>query len=143
MPEPAPATTHDQSAPSRSAPKALIVEDSMPVRRLVVKILKHEGIHGIEACHGAEGLGILKKEGIEAFSLILTDLMMPVMDGLRFITEVRKEFPSKIPPVIAFSSRSDRQAIQAVGKLGVDGYILKPFTTDAILTKIRELLPKS
>ncbi len=119
--------------------KVLVVEDSKPLRRMLVKILETQGFVATEAEHGKNALAVIKEQGPEAFDLLLVDLMMPVMDGAQFMSEARTTFGDKLPPVLVCSSRSDREAIQLVMKLGVSGYVLKPFKTETVIAKVKEI----
>ncbi|MBN2711549.1 MAG: response regulator [Planctomycetes bacterium] len=150
MPEEAkaPEATADTSTAAKGAASqnagwrhALVIEDSMPLRRMFSKILSTQKISGIEAANGKEALDLLAEHTPEKFSVIVCDLMMPVLDGPSFIAAARKVYPDSLPPIIVCSSRSDREAIQVVMKLSVSGYILKPFKTETVISKLRELFP--
>ena len=113
----------------------------MPVRRMLCKILGTQGMQCFEAADGKQALSLLGQMKPDSFALILCDLMMPVMDGASFVAEARKLYDKAMPPVLVCSSRSDREAVQVVIKLGVAGYVLKPFKTDTVINKLREILP--
>lgn len=122
------------------SPKVLVVEDSMPLRRMLVKIVSSKGVTAVEAGDGEQALAVLDETPPTAFSLIMLDLMMPVMDGPNFLTAARAKYGDDLPPVLIVSSRSDREAIQSVRDLGVAGYVLKPFKADTILSKVSEFI---
>ncbi len=123
-------------------PRIMVIEDSAPLRRMLVKILERIGAVCVEAGDGKEALELLRQQGPQSLALILADLMMPVMDGATFITMAKKEFDLSLPPILICSSRSDREAIQTVMRLGVTGYILKPFKANTVIDKMREMLPE-
>jgi len=129
------------AAPAPTGPFALVVEDSMPLRRMLVKILSTLGLEAHEAGDGQAALTALEEKGPGRYSIILCDLMMPIMDGASFVQNAKTKYSSALPPILICSSRSDREAVQVVMKLQVAGYILKPFKTDTVVNKIRELLP--
>jgi two-component system chemotaxis response regulator CheY len=120
----------------------MVVEDSMPLRRMLCKIIGTQGFVTVEAQDGKEALAKLEELSTNHFSLIITDLMMPVMDGATFIQQAKKKYESNLPPVIICSSRSDRTAIEVVKRLCVDGYILKPFKTETIINKLQDIFPE-
>jgi CheY-like chemotaxis protein len=118
----------------------LVIEDSMPLRRMMVKILSTQKLSGVEAENGQKAMEKLLEFGPSHFGMIVCDLMMPVMDGANFIANARKQYAEELPPVVVCSSRSDREAIAVVAKLGVAGYVLKPFKTETVINKLREVL---
>jgi len=119
----------------------LLVEDSRPLRRMLAKIMQTMHFSSAEASEGQEALALLEEKGIDHFALIMVDLMMPGMDGAKFVTEARRTYGPALPPIIICSSRSDREVIQLVAKLGVAGYILKPFKTETVVNKMKEIFP--
>ena len=139
---PAPAAAETPAAAS-AARAVLVVEDSMPTRRMMVKIFKQQGVSAVEATDGQAALDMLNGKGPDAFSLILCDLLMPVMDGPHFIVEARKLHADKLPPILICSSRTDRETLDLVMKLGVAGYILKPFKTEMFIAKVRQFIAPS
>ncbi len=120
--------------------KVLVVEDSLPLRRMLCKILESQKLQPFEAADGEAAMALIKQYNPEFFTLIMTDLMMPKMDGVEFIAALRKEYGKALPPIIICSSRSDRETVQAVAKLGAAGYILKPFKTEMVIQRVRNLL---
>lgn len=126
--------------PTAPAKKVLVVEDSMPLRRMLLKIMQNQHFNAFEAENGAVALKCLQDNGSTYYDLIICDLMMPVKDGAQFISEAREGFEGKLPPILICSSRSDRETIQMVMKLGVAGYVLKPFKTETVIAKVRETL---
>ncbi len=120
---------------------ALVVEDSFPLRRMLCKILSTLRFQTLEANNGKEALGQLESAGPDSIDVILLDLMMPVMDGASFLAKARETYGDRLPQVLICSSRSDREAIQAVMGLDVAGYVLKPFKTETVINKLRQIFP--
>ena len=116
--------------------KILVVDDSAIMRRIINNSLKSAGHSDIvEASDGAEG--IEKLDGIE---LILTDWNMPVMDGLTFVKEVRKNSQfAKIPIIMITTEGAKAEVVEAL-KSGVNNYIVKPFTPETLLEKLKATL---
>jgi DNA-binding response OmpR family regulator len=133
-------STKDNVPPSKRY--VLVVEDSMPLRRMLGKILSTMNIETTEAANGQEALDKIREVGVSTFDLIILDLMMPVMDGAKFLAEAKNLYPDEMPAVLICSSRSDRETIGLVMRFGIEGYILKPFKTDTVMNKIREIFPE-
>lgn len=119
--------------------RVLVVEDSPPLRRMIEKLLSSDGFEVTVANNGQEALQELK-QAEAPYSLMLLDIMMPVMDGIKLMAHIKKDPPPNPPPVVLCSSRSDRETVQLTQKLGAAGYILKPFKTETVLTKVRSAL---
>lgn len=108
------------------ARKILVVEDNEKNRLLITDILTYHGYEVLEAEDGQKGLKMASESKPD---LILLDMQMPVMDGIAFIKEIKKD-PKlknlKIIAVTSFAMKGDREKILA---LGVDDYISKPINT--------------
>ena len=115
--------------------KRVMVVDDMSVNRLVIQaMLKRMGITNITtAANGVEALKALN-DAPDAFDVILTDLLMPVMDGKDLIREIRKNERWKELPVYVVTA--DAEAQGACEQLGFTGFLMKPITMD----KLRKLL---
>ncbi len=120
--------------------RALIVDDSSVMRKIVERSLRQAGLDPLvvhEAGSGSEGLDLLKAKPVD---LILTDINMPVMDGLEFLRQLRAQSLAPGVPVVMITTESSedhvRQAIQA----GAQGYIRKPFTADQVKERIVPLV---
>ncbi len=101
----------------------LIVEDSDSSRDLTSHFLQQGGFRTLEATDGADALNVLKQRHVD---LVLTDIMMPNMDGWAFYREVRKDKRYNLTPFV-FLSVLDEFDDQIKGlTLGVDDYITKP-----------------
>src|ERR1700682_401503 len=110
--------------------RALIVDDSSVMRKIVERSLRQAGIEltqVFEAGNGVEALGVLKENLVD---LILCDINMPVMDGLQFVKELSAVANGKdIPVVMITTEGSESQVVQALS-CGARGYIRKPFTPE-------------
>ena len=107
----------------------LLVEDDAPQREALVLLLESEGYHVVEAGHGREALAHLRTE--ETISLILLDLMMPVMDGWQFRAEQVRDPGLAAIPVIVISGAGS-VAAKALAQ-GAAGYLRKPIDVDRLL----------
>jgi len=112
--------------------RALIVDDSSVMRKIVERSLRQAGLdlaEVLEASNGAEALGLLQNKTVD---LVLSDINMPVMDGLEFVKQWHAIDPShKIPIVMITTEGSESHVVQAL-QCGAKGYIRKPFTPDQV-----------
>ena len=112
--------------------KALIVDDSSVMRKIVERSLRQSGLdlgEVFEAANGAEGLAVLAGHPVD---LILSDINMPVMDGLEFVRKLQTlEQARGVPVVMITTEGSETNVVQALS-LGARGYIRKPFTPDQV-----------
>jgi two-component system chemotaxis response regulator CheY len=118
----------------------LIVDDSAAIRKILQRVLNQANVpisQVFEAGDGQEALNVLKSNKV---GLILSDINMPNMDGLQFLSAVRAETAWKnIPVVMITTEGSHAKVIEAV-QLGASGYVRKPFTPDQIKEKLAGLL---
>jgi len=118
----------------------LVVEDSGTSRDITSHFLQQGGFRVIEAQDGAEALQLVKSRHVD---LILTDIMMPNMDGWAFYREVRKEKQFNLTPFV-FLSVLDELDDQIKGlSLGVDDYITKPVTPQQLIARVNTALMRS
>ena len=118
--------------------KILVADDSSTMRRIILNCLRKAGYDQfVEAADGKEGLAQLKAESID---LVITDWNMPNMSGLQFLQEIRSSEPFAKLPVIMVTTQSVSDDIKQAVQAGVNGYILKPFTPDAIKERVEAVL---
>jgi len=120
--------------------RALIVDDSSVMRKIVERSLHQAGINlgaVFQAGNGAEALGVLKDSPVD---LILCDINMPVMDGLEFIKQLPGIANAKGVPVVMITTEgSESHVVQALS-CGARGYIRKPFTPEQVKEHVIPLL---
>ena len=113
----------------------LVVDDSRVVRKVSRRILEELGFDVAEAADGVEALAWCRASMPAA---ILLDWNMPVMDGLEFLTQLRRE-PGGDKPVVVFCTvENDPDHIRRALDAGASEYIMKPFDSDIIETKFVE-----
>jgi len=123
------------------ASNILVVDDSAAIRKILQRVLRQTGmqigdIH--EASDGQEALGLLKTVQVQ---LVLSDINMPNMDGLRLL-EALKGAPNWAPiPVVMITTEGGEAKVAEAVKLGAAGYVRKPFTADEIKEKLVGILP--
>lgn len=116
----------------------LVVDDSLTMRQMVTVTLKEAGYAVLEGQNGQEGLARLAQQPVE---LIITDLNMPVLDGIGFIKQVRTQPKHKFTPILMLTTESNATK-KAEGKAaGATGWLVKPFNPEQLLGVIGRVLP--
>lgn len=118
---------------------ALLVDDSFSIRQMLSFTLKDAGFDVIEGGNGQEGL--TKVQQAAKLDLIITDLNMPVMDGITFIREARKLPISKYTPILMLTTETQAEKKQEGKSAGATGWIVKPFHPAKLLEVIAKLVP--
>lgn len=120
--------------------KALIVDDSSVMRKVVERSLRQAGLElsaVFEAGNGAEALDLLNAHRVD---IILSDINMPVMDGLEFVRRLQTLKNLRAVPVVMITTEgSEHNVVQALS-LGAKGYIRKPFTPDQVKENVLPVL---
>lgn len=124
-------------APTK-APLLLVVDDSITTRSLVTGILESDGFRVLTAADGQEALDVLKTESV---SLVISDLQMPVLDGLGFLEILRAQPETAHLPFVLLTSIDDVATFEKASGLGADRCLGKQnFTQDLLLRTVKELL---
>lgn len=118
--------------------KVLIVEDHPDMRELLIRHAKMMGFLAIPAKHGKEGV---EKAVKEKPALILMDIMMPGMDGWEAVRILRSLPETKDIPILAATALFRESDLRSCIEAGCDDYIVKPFTFQELLGKLKELIP--
>jgi two-component system chemotaxis response regulator CheY len=120
--------------------KVLIVDDSSVMRKIVERALRQAGLElGVvqEANNGAEALAELSAA---SFDLILSDINMPVMDGLEFLKNLAGMEIAKGTPVVMITAEGSEASVVEALSRGAKGYIRKPFTPEQVRERLSPLL---
>ena len=117
--------------------KILLVEDDKSLREIYGVRLLAEGYDIVSAGDGEEALAMAIKERPQ---LIISDVMMPVMNGYQLCKEVKEHLQISHIPVILLTAKSDTESQKIGYKLGADAYLSKPFAIDLLLSVIGNLL---
>jgi len=115
--------------------KIVIVEDTSAVREEISDILMMEGFDVYEANNGVEGLKQIKN--IKP-NLILTDIVMPEMNGFELFESIQKDTGINKIPVIFLSAKADKDAVDRAKKLGSGDYLIKPINPDILINTIKK-----
>jgi DNA-binding response OmpR family regulator len=116
----------------------LVVEDDAAIRRGVVDMLRYNGYGVHEAADGKAGLDLALTLDAD---LILLDIMMPGMDGMEVLAELRKARPAQ--PVIFLTARGEEEDRVRGLRLGADDYVVKPFGIDELIARVEAVLRRS
>ena len=130
---------HTTEPVSLAEKTVLVAEDERVCRTLIKGILDKHGILCLEAENGQEALQLLSKHHCD---LILTDMRMPIMNGLELIKTVRqlKTTANNRPIPIMLVTSEDADTVDEAIKLGVDDYLAKPVSVEMLVPKLRQLL---
>jgi two-component system, chemotaxis family, chemotaxis protein CheY len=117
--------------------KALVVDDSRPIRRIEGDILRDLGFETIEASNGLQALQCLQGSALP--DVILVDWNMPEMNGLEFIRAVRAESRFKNVVVLMVTTETETDQMLRALSAGADEYLMKPFQREGLVDKLRLL----
>jgi two-component system, OmpR family, response regulator MprA len=117
--------------------KVLVIDDDPDVRKAVCRILKSAGHEVIEAHHGAAGMVALQRDEPD---LVLTDLVMPGQDGIETIVKIREKSGLPIIAMSGHHPQDDYAPLLDAQLMGADLTITKPFSMEALLAAVSELL---
>jgi two-component system, chemotaxis family, chemotaxis protein CheY len=114
--------------------KILVVDDSATLRASVNYTLKEAGFETINAVNGADGLTKLSDANNlgEEIGMIISDINMPVMDGITFIKEVKKT-PFRYTPILVLTTESQEEMKMKGKQAGASGWLVKPFKPEQLV----------
>lgn len=110
------------------AARVLVVEDDADILSSLVEVIREEGYEVLSAANGFQALAQLEQHPVD---LIFLDLMMPIMDGWRFLDEMHQRYPSLHPKVVLLSAVHGLPA--EAERLGVSRYLRKPFELEDVV----------
>src|SRR4030067_1323789 len=119
--------------------RILVVDDSEQTRKNLIEILKNARLFNVylEAEDGIEAFRILSKEKVD---IVISDVIMPRMDGFKFLSLIKKDRELKDIPVIMLTIRGELiDKIRGL-EIGADDYIIKPFNSDELIAKVKVFL---
>lgn len=115
----------------------MTVDDSASVRQMVSFTLRQAGYEVVEAADGKDALG---KINGTPFSMVITDLNMPNLDGIGLIKALRQKDSCKFIPIVLLTTESQTEKKQEGKNAGATGWIVKPFSPDQLLAVVKKVL---
>ncbi len=118
--------------------KVLVVEDSPTMRQLITFTLKR--LSDVEIVEANDGVDGLKKISGDKFDLIMTDINMPIMDGIKLVSLIRKDATNKDVPIVVITTEGGQEDRDRAMALGANSYITKPINSTELLDTAKKLL---
>jgi CheY-like chemotaxis protein len=115
----------------------LVIDDTPDLQRSIIQFLNMEGYETVGAANGQEALDTLTHTIPD---LVITDLLMPVMDGYSFIERIKADAQLRDIPVVVFSAKPDDDSQDKALALGAVRFIRKPGSIDQILDTVNEIM---
>ena len=137
LPGPASPGTAADALPRGRGELVLVVDDEAPVRNITEQTLHAFGYRTRLAADGREALALVGREPA-AFALVVTDMMMPGMDGPALIAELRRRLPKV--PIIAVSGLNTAENAARATQAGVDHFLPKPYSAESLLTLVHRAI---
>jgi PleD family two-component response regulator len=133
------AETDGERANPLAKKRVLIVDDDRMIRMLVRLLLQPEGYEVLEAENGRQGLDMAQ---VHRPDLLITDLMMPEVNGYETLSALRADAGFAMLPVIVLTAEADPSVERKVMELGADDYLIKPFESDVLLKRVRSVFAR-
>ena len=116
----------------------LVCEDDFAIKTMISTKLKQENYSVYTVQNGQEALNLMEKQQID---LVISDIMMPKMDGYEFVQTLRET--KHTLPILMITAKSQLESLEAAFKLGVDDYMVKPLRLEELVLRVKALLRRS
>ena len=116
----------------------LVCEDDFAIKTMISTKLKQENYSVYTVQNGREALKLMEKQQID---LVVSDIMMPEMDGYEFVQTLRET--KHTLPILMITAKSQLESLEAAFKLGVDDYMVKPLRLEELVLRVKALLRRS
>jgi CheY-like chemotaxis protein len=130
----------DDKAPIKDT--IVVAEDSAPNRKILAHLLEKLGFHVVACENGQLAWEALTNGENPNVVAIISDLMMPIKNGIELLTEVRQHEKLSKTPFVLVTAISEKEYIVQAKEQNVNGYILKPVTFQRVSAKLKELFPE-
>ena len=118
--------------------RCLVVEDSPMMRQLIVFALHR--MRELEVIEADDGVDAMRKLAGSKFDIVVTDINMPIMDGLKLVKRIRSDEAHKNVPIIIITTEGSQEDRSRALALGANAYITKPIQAPQVIAKVKELL---
>jgi two-component system chemotaxis response regulator CheY len=129
--------TQDTSETTRRL-NVLVVEDSPPMRKMIVFAISR--IKGLTVTEADDGVDALRKLAQTKYDLIITDINMPILDGLKLVKRLRADGAYMKVPIIIITTEGAAEDRQRALALGANAYITKPIQAPQVIKLVKEIL---
>lgn len=119
-------------------PRILVVDDDPALQKLVTSLLQRSQMEPLNAMNAAEAIKILKEDPLP--DLMVLDLMLPEISGIRFLKQIRGKKRFQELPVVILSALADADKIREGLEAGADRYLTKPYLANNLVKTVREVL---
>ena len=116
----------------------LVCEDDFAIKTMISTKLKQENYSVYTVQNGQEALNLMEKQQID---LVISDIMMPEMDGYEFVQTLRET--KYTLPILMITAKSQLESLEEAFKLGVDDYMVKPLRLEELILRVKALLRRS
>ena len=116
----------------------LVCEDDFAIKTMISTKLKQENYSVYTVQNGREALNLMEKQQID---LVISDIMMPEMDGYEFVQTLRET--KHTLPILMITAKSQLESLEEAFKLGVDDYMVKPLRLEELVLRVKALLRRS
>lgn len=117
---------------------ALVVEDSPMMRQLIIFALSR--LATVKVTEATDGVDGLRKLAAGKFDIVLTDINMPIMDGLKLVKRIRSDPNHKETPIVVITTESAEEDKQRALQLGASAYVTKPIQAPQVIATVKRLL---
>lgn len=117
----------------------LVVDDSKAILSLMRNVLEVAGYNVLIASDGSEGLDLLKSG--KHVDIVITDLNMPIMDGITFIWEIRKLSDFMFTPICMLTTESEQAKLESGESISIDAWINKPIQPVNVVNIVKQIVP--
>ena len=117
--------------------KIMIVDDCSTTRKLFGLYLRAKGYEPVFA---ENGLDAMEKIGASIINIVITDLNMPYMDGIELVKNLRNDPDNRHIPILMVTTEADEEEKRKAFEAGVNGYLVKPVTAEAVSQNIKKIL---
>lgn len=135
------AKTSENPPPETPRDTIVVAEDSPPNLKILSHLLNKLGFHVVSCENGQVAWEQLKSGEHKNVVAVISDIMMPTMDGIQLLRQLRADEKLMELPVVLVTAVSDKDYIVQAKDLNVSGYILKPVTFQRVMGKLQELFP--